>query len=157
MENKTKPGEKGFAVILLAFGAIVLWQGILMFQKTPKLSSYGAMPLILGIMLTLCSTIIIVQNFNRKSEIAGRPLSEKVSKTLGHLLKQDVLVMILLLIAYSVALFAGLRFVYSTPIYLWVTISYLTRKNYAKNILYTAIVMAFIMVVFKILFRIILP
>jgi len=157
MENKTKPGEKGFAVVLLFFGGGVLWQAILMFQKDPQISSYGAMPLFLGMLLILFSIIIIVGNFKRGSEIAGSPLSEKFSRIAEHVCPRDVNVMILLLIAYSVALFINLRFIYATPVYLWLSISYLTGKNYVRNILYTAIIMTFILLIFKIVFKIILP
>ncbi len=157
MEGKTRPGEKGFAFVLLGFGVLVLAEAVKMYQKDPKVSSYGAMPVFLGCLLILFSLIIIIQNTKKKSEMSGQSFKTQLSIGWRHLFQIDVAVMILLLLAYSVALFLGLGFVIATPIFLWVSMSYLTRKKYAMNLVYTAIVMAFIMLVFKVVFRVVLP
>ena len=157
MENKTKPGEKGFAFVLLGFGIFVLVSAVDMYHQSPSVSSYGAMPLFLGILLTVFSLIIIVQNFRKESAISGKRISEQASIALLHLFSKDVTVMILLLLLYSIALFLGAGFTVATSIYLWLAMSYLTKKNYLRNVLYTALLMAFVLLVFKVLFHIILP
>ena len=153
MDGKTRPGEKGFAFVLLGFGVLVLAEAVKMYQKDPKVSSYGAMPVFLGCLLILFSLIIIIQNTKKKSEMSGQSFKTQLSIGWRHLFQIDVAVMILLLLA----LFLGLGFVIATPIFLWVSMSYLTRKKYAMNLVYTAIVMAFIMLVFKVVFRVVLP
>jgi len=120
MENKTKPGEKGFAFVLLGFGIFVLVSAVDMYRQSPSVSSYGAMPLFLGILLTVFSLIIIVQNFRKESAISGKRFSEQASVALRHLFSKDVTVMILLLLLYSIALFLGAGFTVATSIYLLV-------------------------------------
>lgn len=157
MEGKTKPGEKGFAFVLLGFGILVLTEAVKMYQKEPKVSSYGAMPVFLGSLLILFSVVIVIQNLKKTSEMSGKPWKEQLATGLRHLFRKDVAVMTLLLLAYSMALFFGLGFVAATPVFLWVSMCYLTRKKYAMNLVYTAIVMAFVMIVFKLVFRVVLP
>lgn len=157
MEKKSKPGEKGFGVVLFLFGLFVTALAVPMYLDDPQLSSYGAMPLFLGILLMVLSAIDILQTRTYSSEIAELPLGEKVKTTLRYLLPVDVLAVIALLILYCTAMYLGVPFVVATPVYLWVTICYLRRKAYLMNLLYTAIVMVFVMVVFRLVFRVILP
>ena len=149
-----------------------------MYQDDPKVSSYGAMPVFLGCLLILFSLIIIIQNIRKKSEMSGQPFKAQLSIGWRHLFQKDVAVMVLLLLAYSVALFLGLGFVIATPVFLWVSMCYLTGKKkpapgqtaaeksdmnafrvkmYGMNLVYSAIVMAFVMLVFKVVFRVVLP
>ena len=45
----------------------------------------------------------------------------------------------------------------SSPVFLWASMTYLERGNFVKNILFTAIVMAFVILVFKVGFHVVLP
>ena len=155
--SKTKPGEKGFAVVVLIFGAGVLWQGILMFQKSPKISSYGAMPLFLGALLVFLSILNIAKTFKRKSTLDSYQQKEKFLFVVRHLFSRDVFIMIIFLILYCLALFFNFGFVVSTSVYLLVSMHYLTRKKIIACALYTAAVMLFVMFVFKIVFKVVLP
>ena len=70
---------------------------------------------------------------------------------------KDVVVMLVAVLAYCVALLMGLSFYIATSLFLYGTMCYLTRKNYLKNVLWTALVMAFIVVVFRMLFSVVFP
>ena len=59
--------------------------------------------------------------------------------------------------AYCVLLANGIPFIVSSPIFLWAAMTYLERGNFVKNILFTAIVMAFVILVFKVGFHVVLP
>ena len=58
---------------------------------------------------------------------------------------------------YCIALNLKVGFYIATPVFLWVSMCYLMRKDYVKNILWTALCMAFILVVFRFIFSVMLP
>jgi hypothetical protein len=45
----------------------------------------------------------------------------------------------------------------ATPIFLWCTMSFLSRGKFVKNLLWTALCMLFIYLVFRVLFSVVLP
>ncbi len=157
MDRKTKPGEKGFTVILLLAGLFVTMESLKMYREDPQLQGYGTVPLICGVLLSLFSIIILLKNLRTESEIKGMSFKEKTSAVVRHLFIMDVVVMLLLIVAYCLLLYFGIPFVISSPIFLWASMSYLRRTGYVKNILFTAVVMAFVIVVFHVAFGVVLP
>lgn len=165
-ENKTirpdqtpdfQPGEKGFAVFLLLIGLFFTWQSVLLYQKAPGASGSGAVPLFCSVVIDLFAIAILVTDRKRRSINSGKPFGEVVRNTLAYLASRDVVVMILLVVVYCVALFLEVGFMIATPIFLWVGMCYLSRKNYVKNIIWTALCMLFIYLVFRVLFSVVLP
>ncbi len=157
MDNKTKPGEKVFPVLLLMLGIFVTKEAWGMYSRSPELSGYGTIPLFCGVMMVVLSVIIIITNFFRKSELTGMTMREKTIAVIKHLFSADVLVMLVMIAAYCVLLANGIPFIVSSPIFLWAAMTYLERGNFVKNILFTAIVMAFVILVFKVGFHVVLP
>lgn len=156
-EKHMKPGEKGFALFLLAIGAFFSWQSWLLYAKNPSASSNGAVPLFCSLMIVAFSIIIFITDWKKSSENTEKGLGNAFKKFLSYLFPFDVWVMILFVVIYCVALYVGLGFMIVTPIFLWGSMTFLSRGNYAKNILWTAICMAFIYVVFRMLFSVVLP
>lgn len=150
-------GEKGFAVVLLVIGLFFTWQSYLMFREDPVASSYGAVPLFLSGLITLLALLIIITDRKKKSPSTGKPLKEAVHLALFHVARKDILVMLGLIALYCLALYLNAGFMIATPVFLWVSMTYLSRGNYLKNILWTAICMVFIFLVFKVLFAVVLP
>ena len=157
MDKKTKPGEKGFPVVLLLLGIFVTKESAAMYREAPQLESYGTVPLICGILLIVFSVFIIINNFRMQSEIKGLPFKEKAESVVSHLFSKDVLVMLALILIYCLLLNFGLPFIISSPIFLWVSMTYLRRGGYVRNIIYTAIIMVFVIVVFNVAFHVVLP
>ena len=157
MEKKTRPGEKVFPVLLLIAGVLITREAWGMYKRSPELSGYGTVPLFCGVMITLLSVVIIITNMFHKSEIAGMPLKDKAVAVVKHLFSLDVLVMLAMIIVYCVLMANGVPFVIASPVFLWAAMTYLERGNYVKNILFTAIVMAFVILVFKVGFHVVLP
>ena len=60
MEEKMKPGERIFSLVLLAVTIWEISESLKMCAKAPGLSSYGALPLGLGIIMLLCLCKVIV-------------------------------------------------------------------------------------------------
>ena len=157
MDKKTKPGEKGFPVVLLLLGVFVTKESVGMYREAPQLQGYGTVPLICGILLIVFSVFIIINNFRMESEIKGLPFKEKAEKVIHHLFSRDVLVMLVLILIYCLLLNFGLPFIISSPLFLWVSMTYLRRGGYVRNIIYTAIIMVFVIVVFNVAFHVVLP
>lgn len=161
MENKKQapfvPGEKGFAVFLLLFGAFFLWQSILLYKDHPGADSAGAVPLFVSALIVILSIAIIITDRKAPAVNHGLTAGEQIKNTLGYIFQKDVLVELILILAYCVALNFGLGFYISTPIFLWVSMCYLMRKGYVKNLLWTALCIAFIVVVFRYIFSVMLP
>ena len=103
------------------------------------------------------SIVIIITNMFHKSDISGMSLKEKAAAVVKHLFSLDVLIMLVMIIAYCVLLANGITFIISSPVFLWASMTYLERGNFVKNILFTAIVMAFVILVFKVGFHVVLP
>lgn len=158
MDSKqVKPGEKGFAFFILLLGLGMGYKSIGLYQNNPGASSPGAMPLFISGLLIVFSTILLIQNWKAVGENSRKSLHEQMVNTIKHLGNIDVFVMVLLLTSYGAALYLNVGFIIATPFFLWVAMSYLARGGYVKNILWTAILMIFIMLVFRVLFSIVLP
>lgn len=159
-EKKQKPfapGEKGFAFALLIFGAFFLWQSWKLYQAHPGADAAGAMPLFVSALIVIFSICIIVSDWKAPSVNHGLSFGEQAKKTLGYIFQIDVLVEMGLILAYCFALNFGLGFYIATPVFLWVSMCYLMRKDYVKNLLWTALCMAFIIIVFRFIFSVVLP
>ena len=161
MENKKQkpfaPGEKGFAFGLLLFGAFFFWQSLKLYQAKPGIEGPGAMPLFISALIIIFSLCIIISDWKAPSENHGLSFGEQAKKTLGFIFQKDVLVQMILILAYCVALNLKVGFYIATPVFLWISMCYLMRKDYVKNLLWTALCMAFIIVVFRFIFSVMLP
>ena len=89
------------------------------------------------------------------SKVQG--IGTKIIKAIQYALPLNVMVMLALIVAYCAALVGGVSFYIATPLFLWLSMCWLMRRDYVKNILWTACVMAFIVVVFRILFSVVFP
>ncbi|SCZ79306.1 tripartite tricarboxylate transporter TctB family protein [Acidaminobacter hydrogenoformans] len=156
-QTKFQPGEKGFAVFLFIFGSFFTYQSVLMYQKAPGASSYAAVPLFVSVLIMIFSALIFIFDYKAESVNHDQPTGEKVKRSLSYIFQKDVLVMMGLILLYSIALRYKLGFYFVTPVFLWLSMSYLMRKNLVKNILWTALSLLFIFMVFSFAFRVVLP
>lgn len=153
-------GEKVFAVVLLltglaAFGlALELWSRM----NEPKIASAAAMPLFVSGLWVIMALLTVIENFKLDTPLTGMSsLKEKLLAGLRYALPLDVVIMLAGILVYCVLLMIGISFYIATPLFLYGSMCYLMRKDYVKNILWTAIVMAFIVLVFRMLFSVIFP
>lgn len=153
-------GEKVFAVVLLlaglgAFGlALELWTRM----SEPRIASAAALPLFVSGLWVIMALLTVIENFRLDTPLTGvSAWKEKLRAGLRYAMPKEVAVMLLAILAYCVLLLAGVSFYIATPLFLYGSMCYLMRKNYLKNILWTAVVMAFIVVVFRMLFSVIFP
>lgn len=172
-EAPFKSGEKGFAVFWLLFGGFFFTQSLQLYQKHPGLDSCAALPLFVTGVIVLCSIINLIGDRAKPSDSQGRSPSQVVRQTLQVMFPADVVSMMALLLLYCLALNAKLGFYPTTVVFLWVSMSWYMRKGFysrqngfdkkaflkiaAKNLLWTAISILFILVVFTFLFNVVLP
>ena len=152
-----QPGEKGFAVFLLLIGQFFTWQSLLLYQKAPGASGSGAIPLFCSVVIDLLAIVILIADRKKQSVSSGKPFGQAVKNAFRYLANRDVVVMAALVLVYCVILYLGVGFMIVTPVFLWVGMTYLSRGNYGKNIIWTALCMLFIYLVFRVLFSVVLP
>jgi hypothetical protein len=153
-----KPGEKGFNIFLLLMGLFFLSESIKMYQVKPGASSYAAVPLFVSILIVVFSMITIISDIRKKT-----PTSVSVTK--GQMFKnailfifpKDIVVILLLILLYCIGLYVGLGFYIVTPVFLWISMCYLMGEKFLHNILWTALSLAFIFVMFSTIFKVVLP
>ena len=158
-EGILKPGEKMFTGFLLLAGifffreAIQLWQGV----SPPRDSSAAIIPLImtgLWVVLTLFTFIQVLRNKTPLSNLAWK---DKIWSGLQYVFPKEVLVVLGAIAVYCTLLILRFSFYAVTVVFLYGVMCYLTRKSFLKNILWTALVMIFTVVVFSWLFNIRFP
>lgn len=159
-EGKPAAGEKAFAVVLLlaglgAFGlALELWTRM----SEPRIASAAALPLFVSGLWVIMALLTVIENFRPDTPLTGvSGRKEKLRAGLRFAMPKEVAVILLAILAYCVLLLAGVSFYIATPLFLYGSMCCLMRKNYLKNILWTAAVMAFIVVVFRMLFSVVFP
>ena len=155
-----QPGERVFAVVLLVLGLVALYLSLKLWFKMPqpRVSSAAALPLMASGVWVLLALITLVQDFKLLSPLSGlSSVAEKIKKGLQFAFPLDTLVVLGGILIYCLLLFLGVSFYIATPLFLYGCMCYLMRGNFVKNILWTAIVMAFIILVFRMLFSVVFP
>lgn len=165
-------GEKGFAVFWLIFGLFFFYQSVLLYQKKPGLDSCAAIPLFVTGVVVVCSLIILFIDRKAPSQSSGKPLGVVVKNTLQTMFPLDVLVTMILILLYCIALYIELGFYPSTAVFLWIAMNWFMRKDFIddkkidgkrfvkvalKNVMWTAVCLLFILLVFSYLFKVVLP
>lgn len=156
-EQPFQPGEKGFAVFLLLFGLFFTWQSIKLYRQAPGASSYGAVPLFCSAVIVLFSVAILITDRKKRSVNTGQTFKTVLRNTVSHIVSRDIVVVTACVLAYCIALYLGAGFMIATPVFLWGVMTYLSGGNYLKNLLWTALCMLFIYLVFQLLFSVVLP
>ena len=157
MQEKRKPGEKGFSIMLLIVGILALIESIRMFMKEPTSSSFGALPLFLSSVMVLFMLKIIFFEYRKTGSDKKGDFKDLFNSTIKYIFPKDIAVVFFLLIGYCLLLVFGLGFEIASTIFLIVAMTYLMRGHVLKNVIYTGLSMAFILVVFKTIFQVILP
>ncbi len=162
-EHPLEAGEKFFSFILLIVGVVALklsvdlWFSISL-RRGPRIASAAAVPVFVSALWVIMALWTVIENFKLTT-----PLSKikgtwgKITKAIAYALPLNVVVMLALIVGYCVALVEGISFYIATPAFLYISMCYLMRKDYVKNILWTGIVMAFIVLVFRMLFSVVFP
>ena len=147
-EKIRKPGEIGFAVLGTLFG--VLGYYFAMDMTSDTYSSPSVFPKIASAIIIFCGLVSLYRAVKREKSAGGETV-------IGYLLPRDVTFMLCMLIAYCIVL-PKLHFIPSSYIFMVIGMVYLHRgKKIPQCLLYSAIALAVLVVVFRYLFLVILP
>lgn len=152
-----KPGEKGFAVFLLSVGLFFVYESIKMYTISPGADSYAAVPLIVSTALVVICIVIIMLDIGKKTQNSNPKVSDRIKNAATYLISKDLGIIGVLMLIYSIMLFRKVGFIISTPLFLFISMSLLTKKDYFKNFQWTCISMVFILFIFSFLFKVVLP
>ena len=162
-EHSLEAGEKVFSFILLIVGVIALklsvdlWFSISL-RRGPRIASAAAVPVFVSALWVLMSLWTVIENFKLTTPLSKvKGLFTKIKMAVSYALPLNVVIMLVLIAAYCVSLVEGVSFYIVTPAFLYISMCYLMRKDFVKNILWTGIVMAFIVLVFRVLFSVVFP
>jgi hypothetical protein len=156
--TELRSGEKGFTILLLILCAFFLYQSVLLYRHNPGSDSCASLPLGVSILLTVLSLWNVLLNIKKKTPLNGvTAITKKVWGALVYIFPIDIFVMTSFIVLYCVMLRMGIGFYISTPLFLWGSMCYMVRKDYLKNLIWTALCMLFILLVFSELFNVVLP
>ncbi len=153
-------GEKAFQIILFIFGLIAFGLSLNLLGEItgPKISSAAALPLFVSGSWTLLALSGIWENRKLKTPLSNsKDVGANLKAGLSFAMPKDTAVLILCVFLYCLLLYFKLSFYIATAIFLFVSMCYLHKQSYARNGLYTALILAFIIVVFRILFGVVFP
>lgn len=147
-EARRKPGELGTAAIMFLIGALGYYFALDM--TSGEYSSPSVFPKLASTVIMACSAVNFLKALQR-----GKPGAE--TTLTGYLLPLDVVVVVVLLVAYCFAL-PRLHFVASSYAFMVIGMVYLQRgKNIVRALLISAVSLAVLVAVFRYLFLVILP
>lgn len=153
-----QPGEKGFTLIFFMISCYFLYHAVLLYQKSPGASSYGAIPLFVCIIISILLFVMLVTGIKKPTVNASDDHSSSLPKVvLNYVLPKNLTVILAFIVLYCIALGIGVGFYIATPVFLWASMCFLMKKDYVKNILWMALCMVFIWGVFSLLFSVVLP
>lgn len=147
-EKVRKPGEIVFSILAMMIGILGFYFALDMSSDTN--SSPSVFPKIASIVIASCGLLITIQAVRREAPPAG-------SSAFAYLLPRDVLVMLIMLLAYCVVL-PIIHFIPASYIFMVVGMVYLNRgKKIVPCLIYSAIALVVLVLLFRYLFLVILP
>ena len=162
-EHPLEAGEKVFSFVLLIVGLIALklsvdlWFSIPL-RRGPRIASAAAVPVFVSGLWVILAFITVLENFGLSTPLSKvQGMGTKIIKAIQYAMPINVAIMLAAIVAYCAALVEGVSFYIATPVFLYFSMCYLMRKDFIKNIIWTACVMAFIVLVFRMLFSVVFP
>ena len=155
-----QPGERVFAVVLLVLGLVAFYLSMKLWFKMPqpRVSSAAALPVMASGIWVLLALITMLQDFKLLSPLSKlSTTAEKIKQGLRFAFPVDMLVVLGAILIYCLLLSLGVSFYIATPLFLYGCMCYLMRGKFIWNILWTIVVMAFIILVFRMLFSVVFP
>lgn len=137
--------ERKIEVSLIALSVFAVFQSIKIsgYELTP--TSPGAFPLFISVLLLIFSVWIFVEGGKKD----GNASKDKI-------FTKEIIGIVILLILYSLLL-ESIGFEIATFGFLFLSISYLSKKNTIRNLLISLLTVGIIIFVFKTVFKVILP
>ncbi|RST87542.1 tripartite tricarboxylate transporter TctB family protein [Aquibium carbonis] len=147
-----RPGETAFAVLCVVFGLVAFWHayGISGFTG---LSTPGVFPMLATGAMVVSGLFILAGTLRRPAEPGD---GNAAGRFVRAFLPLRHCVLLVLMLAYLAAL-PLLGFVVASALFLFAAFQYLWRRNVLVTLVLSAVALAAIYVVFRIVFQVVLP
>jgi putative tricarboxylic transport membrane protein len=147
-----RPGETAFAILCVLFGLVAFWHahGISGFGG---LSTPGVFPMLATGAMVVSGLFILAGTLRRPAEPGD---GSAAARFMRQFLPLRHCVLLVLMIAYLAAL-PLFGFLAASGLFLFASFQYLWRRNPLVTLLLSAVALAAIYVVFRIVFRVVLP
>jgi hypothetical protein len=148
-ERYRKPGEIGFAIIATVFGVLGYYFALGM--TSDSYSAPSVFPKLASVIIIACGVICIFKACRKDAPEPGSP------NVFRYLFPRDVIVILLMLLAYCVLL-PKLHFIVSSYLFMAGGMVYLHRGKYIwQSMLISAGAMVVLVAIFRYVFLVILP
>ncbi|WP_106477996.1 tripartite tricarboxylate transporter TctB family protein [Phytohalomonas tamaricis] len=155
-QSKLQPGEPAFNLMLLLFSLGIFYEAYrISGPGFESISSPGAFPLGLGIVLILSMVVIIAGQFRKQKPDTQGALDEARQFMSAHF-PLPIVIFSTMAIGYLLLL-EPLGFVISTLLFLFVSMVYLRHGRFVSSAIIAAVSIAIIYSLFKLLFQVYLP
>lgn len=144
-----RPGELGFAVLLVLGSLWLFWQAIEISGFT-GLSTPGVFPMLASGVMVI-SALAILRDAARRGAAGGG-----LSRFLAEVTPMRQVSMLGLVAAY-VASMPWLGFVLASGLFLLISIGFLWRRSFLLTVLLSGVSLGAIYVVFRVVFQVVLP
>jgi putative tricarboxylic transport membrane protein len=146
-KNKKLPGEAAFAFLLLALSLWLAWEayGI---SKFRSLSAPGSFPMAVTAIMVVTSVLIFLRTLRLPAAATMRNWRE--------ILPMRIVLMALLIAGFAMAL-RPVGFLPSALVFLTLSIKYLHKRSWAYSLGVSFLSLAFIYIVFRLIFTVLMP
>lgn len=156
-EEMLSPAGRMSTLLFLIVGLVFFVKSLELYQKDSSPSGSAMFPLLVSGLLLILTVIDFVQKLKIKSELTGLPLKEKFTVTIKYLFPINSLVFLFMSIGFYIAVSLGMPFMIAATVFLMLSMCYLIPHAFLKNLIYTAVIMTAIYVIFTMLFKVSLP
>lgn len=137
--------ERKIEVSLIILSVFAIFQSLKISENELTTTSPGAFPIFISTLLLVFSVWIFIE---------GRKKHKNPSK--DKIFTKEIISIIILLILYSLLL-ESIGFEIATLGFLFLSMSYLSKKNTIRNLLISLLTVGIIIFVFKTVFKVVLP
>lgn len=148
-----RPGELVFAVLLLGFSLAAFWQAYEI-SGFSGLTSAGVFPMLAAGTMTVAALLILLRT--AAAPAPEREGGSEVRRFLREVTPFTLLAVIGLIVLYLVAI-PWLGFTVSSGLFLFAAFAFLWRRGLLASLLLTAVSLAAIYGIFRVVFQVVLP
>jgi len=148
--SKLRPGERIFAVLLLLFSAVAFYEAY-QISGFSGLTSGGVLPMLASAVMIISGVFILRDTFRRRASA-----QYTFTQTAAFLLSPRLILFVALLVLYA-ALMPWLGFILASAIFMFLAIAFLWRRSLLLSIAVTSVAMVVIYVIFRLVFKVVLP
>lgn len=159
VKTDLQPGEKVFTLIWFVICSLMFYQSALLWKEHPEISGPATLPMLASGLPALLLLGSIIGNIKKSTplNIGALNTEQKMEILKAYLFPNAIITALVFIILYCVMLSLSVPFYVVTALFLWGLMSLLSRRNYVKNAIWTALTMIFIVVVFGMLFSVVMP